>query len=96
MSTVLSSRRFIGSERMAVKSGETAEADRKSISIAVVVLLAGFAALFLGAVSEINLLMCAGFLALSTSGLFLNGMFWAYMQEKGLYHPGDYPHNRGI
>ncbi|MDR1535881.1 MAG: hypothetical protein LBU64_12440 [Planctomycetota bacterium] len=96
MSTVLSSRRFVGSERMAVKSGEAAGADRKNVSIAVVVLLAGFAALFLGAVGEINLLMCAGFIALATSGLFLNGMFWAHMQEKGLYRPEDHYHNRGL
>jgi hypothetical protein len=86
---MLSSRRFVDSERLAVQKAAGAAVAGNGVSTAVKVMLAGLLVLMGGAALEVDLLMAAGFLALATSGLYLNGQFWVHMEEKGFYKPGS-------
>ena len=86
MSSMLSSRRFVGSERLSVQKTESSS---NGITTAVGIMVGGFAALVAGAALDVNLLMAAGFVALASSGLYLNGMFWASMEDKGYFKPSN-------
>ena len=86
MSTMLSSRRFVEPVRPAVETVEAKTGDR-GLSLAVKALVGGFAGLMAGAHFGIDVLMAAGFLFLTTAGLYLNGRFWARMESKGHFSP---------
>lgn len=86
MSSLLSSRRFVESERLSVQKTESSS---KGITTAVGIMVGGFAVLMAGAAFDVELLMAAGFVALAGAGLYLNGMFWASMEDKGLFKPSN-------
>jgi hypothetical protein len=83
---MLSSRRFVGSERLSVQKTESSS---NGITTAVGIMVGGFAGLVAGAALDVNLLMAAGFVALASAGLYLNGMFWASMEDKGFFKPSN-------
>ncbi|MDR1520091.1 MAG: hypothetical protein LBU23_08345 [Planctomycetota bacterium] len=86
MSTTMSTKRFVGSKKVSVQKTESSS---NGITTAVGILIGGFAGLAAGAALEINLLMAAGFVAFTCAGLYLNGMFWASMEDKGLFKPSN-------
>ena len=89
MSTMLSSRRFVEPVRPAVAAEEVKAGDR-GLSLAVKAMVGGFIGLAAGAHFEVEILMAAGFLFLATAGLYLNGRFWAHMESKGHFKPGNF------